>query len=501
MRPPRGASVLRFVLATLGVAWLPIVVPAASADPVAGVDMNCVAPAGNPAPNTAKWHARDAENVYCSTLRLRDQFANPAFGFGNTTEGASLWVDQASQQAGEPTHVHGGVTTLVPGSQAADPFRTLSRWTDQGLGEVTPVKFTSLDGAQLRGHVFTPPATVPEPKGGYPAVVITDGSVQAYENLYYWAAEDLAEAGYVVMTYDVQGQGDSDMFPANCQPDPSDPSAGCPGVPYQQNYNFFQGAEDSLNYFLSTPGRRYHGVYDPDFRDINPNRVAVAGHSLGAAGVSEVGQCDNRVKAVVAWDNLDAITDCSDVSIAPKYRSAKLIHAPALALTNDYLFNPQPMASPPDPHAKDAGYKQVAAAGQDAEIVAFRNATHLTYSYVPAVLPANELSERMASYYTQAFLDLELKHNASGFTRLTATKFDSSADVHSIGAGAYGPDKVTPGDPYSGNVPYKIAGIPVADAVSFYYESEYALHNPKNRHLATCVDMRAGCPAKEPATP
>jgi alpha-beta hydrolase superfamily lysophospholipase len=492
--------VLRVVVPILAALTFPFAVPAASADPVAGVDMDCVAPAGNPAPNTPEWFARDTENQYCATLRLRDQYASPAFGFGNTTQGASLWVDQATQQAGEPTHVHGGVTTLVPGSQAADPFRTLSGWTDQGLGEVTPVKFTALDGSQLRGHVFTPPATVPKPRGGYPAVVITDGSVQAYENLYYWAAEDLADSGYMVMTYDVQGQGDSDLFPANC-PDPSNPSAGCPGVPYQQNYNFFQGAEDSLNFFLSTPSQRYHGVYNPDFRDLNPNRVAIAGHSLGAAAVSEVGQCDNRVKAVVAWDNLNAIQDCSDVTIAPKHRSAKLIHAPALALTNDYLFNTQPMTSPPDPHAKDAGYKQVAAAGQDAEMVAFRNATHLTYSYIPAVLPANELSERMASYYTEAFLDLELKRAPTGFARLTATKFDGSADVHSIGAGVYDPSKVEPGEPYSGNVPYKIAGIPVANAVSFYYQSEYALHNPRTGGLATCVDMRAGCPSKEPPTP
>ena len=55
--------------------------------------------------------------------------------------------------------------------------------------------------------------------------------------------------------------------------------------------------------------------------------------------------------------------------------------------------------------------------------------------------------------------------------------------------------------PDDGNVPYKIAGIPVKDAVSFYYESEYALHDPSTGARRTCVDMRAGCPAKEPATP
>jgi len=42
-------------------------------------------------------------------------------------------------------------------------------------------------------------------------------------------------------------------------------------------------------------------------------------------------------------------------------------------------------------------------------------------------------------------------------------------------------------------VPYKIAGIPVKNAVSFYYLSEYSLRDPHNGHLATCGDMRDGC--------
>src|SRR5437764_10385181 len=167
---------------------------AAQAAPPVGVDMSCVAPAGNPAPGTPEWQQRDAKNIACSTERVRDQFLSPAFGFGNLTQGASLWVDQASQQAGEPSHPHGGVTTLIPGSQSADPFRTLRRWTDAGRGRVAPVRFTALDGAQLRGHVFLPPAGVSKPRAGYPGVVITDGSVQAFEHLYFWAADALADA-------------------------------------------------------------------------------------------------------------------------------------------------------------------------------------------------------------------------------------------------------------------------------------------------------------------
>src|SRR5436305_8960617 len=332
------------------VAAIAIVAPGASADPPVGVDMSCVAPAGNPQPNTPEWIQRDTQNQYCAGLRIRDQLLNPAFGFGNLSQGPALWVEQMSDQPGDPTHPRGGTTTLIPGSRSADAFRTIRRWTEQDRGRVAPVHFKALDGATLRGHVFVPPASVPKPKRGYPGVVITDGSVQAYQELYYWAAEDLATHGYVVMTYDVQGQGGSDLFPANC-PDPSNPTVSCPGVPYQQNYNFYQGAEDSLSFFLSDPDHPFGGSYNPYARILDRSRVGIAGHSLGAAAVSVVGQCDNRVKTIVAWDDLSVITpaDCKTVTIAAANRTrGPLIHTPALALTNDYLFNTQPASSPPD---------------------------------------------------------------------------------------------------------------------------------------------------------
>ena len=43
--------------------------------------------------------------------------------------------------------------------------------------------------------------------------MITTGSVQGSERMYWWLAQDLAERGYVVLTYDVQGQGRSETFP------------------------------------------------------------------------------------------------------------------------------------------------------------------------------------------------------------------------------------------------------------------------------------------------
>src|SRR3954454_16253059 len=91
----------------------------ALAEPPLGVDMSCVAPAGDPQPNTPEWVQRDTQNQYCAGLRNRDQLASPAFGFGNVTEGAALWEQQMAEQAADPFHLRGGVTTVVPGSRAA----------------------------------------------------------------------------------------------------------------------------------------------------------------------------------------------------------------------------------------------------------------------------------------------------------------------------------------------------------------------------------------------
>jgi dienelactone hydrolase len=451
-----------------------------SAAPVLGVEPLCIAPAGDPAPGSPEWIERDTVNQYCAGLRNRDQVASPAFGFGNLSQGAVLYAEQTVEQANTPTTPKGGITTLVPGAKSADPFRTVKRWTESGRGRVAPVSFPALNGATLRGHVFAPPASVPRPKDGYPGVVITDGSVQAYEELYFWAAEDLAEAGYLVLTYDVQGQGDSDLFGSDCPGE-------CTGVPYQQDLNFYQGAEDSLSFFL--------GPKNPFSSDLDTDRVGLAGHSLGAAAVSHVGQCDNRVKAIVAWDNLRAITDCSGITIPAQFRTKKLINVPALGVTNDYGFTTQPAMSAPDAESKNAGYTQVVKAGQPSQIIALRGATHLTYSYIPLVFQANQLGERMASYYTKAWFDLHLRGDRTGLTRLTSSAFDGSVDVSSIGAGSFDPALVDPADPYSGNVPYLIKGIKVADAVSFYYRSAWSLKDPRTGARLDCQDVRKGCPA------
>ena len=312
------------------------------------------------------------------------------------------------------------------------------------------------------------------------------------------------------MTYDVQGQGNSDTLPAFTQ---CTSVSSCEGVPFQQNYNFFQGTEDALNWFESTPKRPYVSpaasarTYNPDYRELDRSRIGIAGHSLGAAAVSEVGQCDPRVRAVVAWDNLAVTAGPCRTQIpaglpaaAPKDPTNR---TPALGINSEYFLNPAPIASPPNPQAKAAAYAQLARAGTDTMQVALRSSTHLEYSFIPYILPASHYGERIAFYYTLAWFDRYLRGQPSGYKRLIATAFDRSADIHSIGDGSYIAARAAadPSDLAAGNVPATIAGLPVADRLSFYYDSEYSLRRPGHSTKATCVDLRAGCPALMPRYP
>lgn len=453
---------------------------------------DCLAPAGDPAPGSQAWQQRDLENQYCASERLQDEFASPAFAFASNTQTPGIYAGQNVEMLMDPTHPHATLGQLVPGGSTTDPFRTLDRWTAAGRGRVTKISFPAEDGAKLNGFVFRPPAAVPGP---YPGVVITTGSIQGYQQMYYWAAEGLAEAGYEVLTYDVQGQGNSDTFPAmeHC----TGPNS-CTGVPFQQDYNFFQGTEDALNYFFSAanPGRA----------QLDPDRVGVAGHSLGGFAVNSVGQCDPRVKAIVGWDPQGSSTKATCAAAAKGFPSgtpqAPTLKVPALNFASDYFFNTTPTNSAPDAQSKSAIYRQLAAAGTDTMEVVLRASTHLEYTYVPYILPASRVGERVAWYYSLAWFDRYVKGDSSAFDRLTAKTFDGSADASSIGAGTFDAAKAQadPTNPEAGNAPYRIKDLPVADRVSIYYMSQYALTAPDGVTKATCKNMRKDC-AGASATP
>ena len=110
-------------------------------------------------------------------------------------------------------------------------------------------------------------------------------------------------------------------------------------------------------------------------------------------------------------------------------------------------------------------------------------------------------------YFTTAWFDRYVRGDddpaaaRSGYLRLTAAVFGDSADVHQISQGFYDPARATAaGDPYAGNVPYSIAGMPIADRLSFYFLGKCDLSIPGTADRAESDDIRReGChPLPEP---
>ena len=254
-------------------------------------------------------------------------------------------------------------------------------WEEKGYGIVEPVLFTARSGATISGHVW---ATRSGPSKR-PGIVITNGSVQAPEQLYWFAAQTLAKAGYVVLTSDPQNQGQSDN--RGEAPDENE------GFPAQSDGRpFFDGTADALDFFLSTPKNVYkpriscdsgtshapkhsrrveaglNAAYNPFWNMLNPQKIGLAGHSFGAGGVSYVGQKDPRVSAIVAWDNLGPASVRSGVKpcpFDPESHADAQITKPALGMAADYGLTPTPFTADPDPLAKSQASLAYSAAGVD----------------------------------------------------------------------------------------------------------------------------------------
>jgi dienelactone hydrolase len=369
----------------------------------------------------------------------------------------------------------------------------LYRWQANG-GIVRKVLFTARSGATISGHVW---ATNAGP-AKRPGIVITNGSVQAPEQLYWYAAQALAKDGYVVLTFDPQGQGQSDEH--GQAPDQEE------GFPAQSDGRpFFDGTEDALNFFLSTPKHPYEPVpscstgtshaakqdkrvkagldaaYDPLSGMLNPHRLGLAGHSYGAAGVSYIGQWDPRVKAIVAWDNLAAPNPNQKSGASgggpaeqpcpanPAARSVPPVTKPALGMSADYFIPPEPNTSQPEPLAKSRESFAYSAAGVDTGEIIIRGGTHYDFSWIPnSGFPATLRGADEIAWYTTAWFDRYVKGQSSAAKRLLTTRWRSDLQEAAVDPG---------GD---------------ANMFSFYYRSRLDIARPGGGRFH-CEDLRSGC--------
>ena len=284
----------------------------------------------------------------------------------------------------------------------------------------------------------------------YPAVVIVHGGA-ANQEMYLWASEMLAEAGYMVLTFQIPNTASTHT----------------------------EDLRKALD-FLFSPAFPHAG-------ELDRAHVGIAGHSAGGVAVSRVGQEDPRVSAVVSWDRAQSTPLPTDVGL----------RTPALYVVADFNCQRVPVCVPtryetrPDPKGpgdKDDDFQRTAAARVDTMKIALRAATHLDFSVIPPG-PGSRYGQAVTSYFTLAWFDRYVRGARPGHAalardarrRLVAPTFDASADRHQISGGTF--------DPATGeNVGAMLAELPVRDRLSFHFRSAWSFDDRR----VVCEDIRAG---------
>jgi dienelactone hydrolase len=400
------------------------------------------------------------------------------------------------------------------------PDPRLSGWTKEG-GIVDPVLSTARSGATLSGHVW---ATVAGP-AKRPAILLINGSILGYEQMYWYIAQALARAGFVVMTFDAQGEGMSDQF--GQAPDQIEGAfAGTPGLGQSKDLGgsgvpYYDGGEDSLNFLLSTPTHPYvpapsrttgtshaakqagrvaaglDSAYDPLWSLIDPDEVGVSGHSYGAEAASWLAQSDLRIKAGVAMDTLclpvtPIPTEVVDLLSSPINSAglfglpttcfgapagpAPAITKPVLGLSSDYLLTPEPYVVAPDPEAKNQASLTYSRDGVDSGQIIVRGGTHYEYGDDPTgVIPASKRGIDMATWYTVAWFEKYLQHNPAADARLLTNRWRSDAATKAVDPSHDGND------------------------LSYLYNSRLDISLTNGKRF-DCENLRAGCAAQTSAS-
>jgi hypothetical protein len=454
----------------------PFLYPAATVPVPAAVDADAVAGSGDIA---AEFDGRaDVETV----LDHLDRSVDPGAADRRLARAEAFAAADGGPDAdvAPADAIRGGVTDPpmadLPGPTATaaeeGPLWSGHPFYDE-VGEFRQVAFydSGLDrdegGARLTGRVWAPLDS--EPGEDRPGVVITNGSIQAPETIYWWAAHALVAAGYVVMTYDPRGQGRSD----NRTPDGTGGGNANPGV-------FVTDQVDAIDFFRSTPDDPYQHT-DPTRPDddaagvtaVNPfwdrldrDRIGIVGHSLGATGVSVVqgiewpatakGE-DNPVDAAVAWDNLsEPGSTLAGRTVEPR--------VPTMGQSADY-FAGVPKTQPPDPDGRTAGFSGWRDAGVPTYQLNVRGGTHFEWSRIPT-FPTTSWDgwgNELAEHFTVAWLDYWLKTEAE----LRADDCDG-AD----GDGSPAPDVPAGGPPGGTATERRLVDLEAwCERLSFYYRS------------------------------
>lgn len=381
-----------------------------------------------------------------------------------------------------------------------DPF--LDGWSP-ARGFERDVAITNRYGARLHGHL-----SMPKTAGRLPAVILLTGGAGS-EHSYREMAYGLAEAGYVVLGLNAQGDVGSQFAPAD--PDQSTPeNERCTSGSWQQpqeagvretgscagqspaaagdNVELVvrESFDSSIALYEQVKARKFFGALDGVrwlLSDENPwrdriagKRIGIAGHSLGAHGALLAANADpkRRFRAAVTFDSFGRLAPTGTPRV------------PTLFQHQD--FSDLPHRKPPTAKAPgDQDAEAFAAAGVPTGVIHLAGSTHAEWSYTPPELlaaagGASRDGKRVALHTAVAWFDLWLKRGrkADARRRLTSATYDASIDGSSIGEGPWDPATQRTIHP-------RIGGDTKSEHLSPLFRSW--IDAPRAR----CADLRAGC--------
>lgn len=422
------------------------------------IDTTCDS-AAYPSPEFAQCEAQNVAHTYeANAEQLNPVFQARALQQQQTNSTAMLMRSISDPSWSLPPAFGNSPATPLcaagMGPCVGDPFRYPGvdgpdgkRFYEQEA-EVIPVVYYDQGCARISGKVWRPRKEI---NSTLPAIVVKNGSVQAGEQLYWWAVQEFVRAGYTVLTNDPRGQGASD--------------ASTPSGEQGGNFNgavFYEGLVNDIDFLLSSPAQPYpheaacKGTYptktnsfNPFHALVDPDRVGLAGHSFGAGGVTWVqsyGASDsqpwpgkltptNPVKVVVAWDALGSRSkpnsatlsslpplNGADSAIRPSEAPPVSARVPAMSFTSEYGFTPIPFVRNPPRDEHLHAFKQWKEASLPVYALTIAGTTHLDYSLGYA-LPASSWCPKvennacvggwarpMITHYTLAWFDRYLKN-------------------------------------------------------------------------------------------
>ncbi len=234
----------------------------------------------------------------------------------------------------------------------------------------------------------------------------------------------------------------------------------------------------------------FNAPFNPLNELVDKTRVGIAGHSLGAAAVSYVGQIDDRVDGIVAWDNLrePGGSQVGDTPVCVSGSSPRpespAIKKPAMGISNDYGITPMPNTSDPDPQEGNDAFIAYKDAGVDSLQFHIRGGTHEESAFIPGMtVPILGLATLrgtdLVGWYSTAWFDKHVKCT-------DGSKCEANADKRLL------TDRWRD-DERSGQVDANSD----PNVYSFYKRSRYDFETADGGEV-TCDDMREGCASMKP---